>query len=128
MPTSVDIAGPTPTTQVPASAAPGSPAPSAASSPQPSSPITIAGTRSAPNGGNPADPAMGVDAVVSGAFENLPGGWISWSYPALVTSVPGLLLLIAIAAQAFGALAWIPIVRRGLAGVGIDRRRRPRLK
>ena len=62
--------------------------------------------------------------MVSSAFDSLPGGWIGWSYPALVTAVPGLLLLIAIIAQAVGALAWIPIVRRGLAGVGTDRRRR----
>jgi hypothetical protein len=39
---------------------------------------------------------------------------LAWSYPAAVLVVPGLLLIVAIAAQALGALAWIPIVRRKL--------------
>lgn len=84
----------------------------------------VGSTKSETSGGDPVEPATGVDAVVAAAFDSLPGGWISWTYPALVTAVPGLLLLIAIAAQAVGALAWIPIVRRGFAGVGINRRRR----
>jgi hypothetical protein len=62
--------------------------------------------------------------VVSDAFGQLPGGLLSWSYPALVLTIPGLLLLLAIAAQALGALAWIPIVRRSL-GEPAGGRRRP---
>jgi len=38
--------------------------------------------------------------------------------------VPGILVLLAIAAQMAGALAWIPIVRRSLSGIGVARRRR----
>ncbi len=105
-----------------------SPAPDATPSPEPAAQIIVARTKDDANDGSPPDPALGVEAVVSSAFENLPGGWIGWSYPALATAVPGVLLLLAVAAQALGALAWIPVVRRGLAGVGIDRRRRPRLR
>jgi len=86
--------------------------------------ITVGATKNETSGGNPVEPATGVDAVVAGAFDSLPGGWVGFTYPALVTVVPGLLLLLAILAQTLGALAWIPIVRRGLAGVGTDRRRR----
>jgi hypothetical protein len=66
---------------------------------------------------------MGMDSVVTTALGDLPGGMLAWSYPALISGVPGLLLLLAIAAQAMGALAWIPVVRRSLAGVGVDKRR-----
>ena len=95
-------------------------------SPSPASGITVGRTDT--GDGNPQPPAIGVDDVVTSAFVNLPSGLIGWTYPALVTAVPGLLLLFAVAAQTLGALAWIPVVRRGLAGVGIDRRRRPRLR
>jgi hypothetical protein len=53
----------------------------------------------------------------------LRGGFLAWSYPALVLSVPGALLLLAIGAQAIGALAWLPLVRRRLGGFGFRGRR-----
>jgi hypothetical protein len=38
--------------------------------------------------------------------------------------VPGLLIvLIAVGAQAFGAAAWLPVVRRRIGGSELDRRR-----
>jgi hypothetical protein len=68
--------------------------------------------------------ASGADVAVSTALGKLPGGLLVWSYPALVTVVPGILLLLAIAAQMAGAVAWVPVVRRSLSGVGVARRRR----
>ncbi|HET9417057.1 MAG TPA: Ig-like domain-containing protein [Candidatus Limnocylindria bacterium] len=38
--------------------------------------------------------------------------------------VPGLLFMVVVAIQVLGAAAWIPAIRRSLAGVGADRRRR----
>jgi hypothetical protein len=38
--------------------------------------------------------------------------------------VPGLLFMIVVAIQVLGAAAWIPTIRRSLAGVGAGRRRR----
>ena len=35
--------------------------------------------------------------------------------------VPGLLLLVIIGAQMFGAFAWLPIVRRKLRGTGVTK-------
>lgn len=69
-----------------------------------------------------------MDGALASALESLPGGLVAWSYPALVLSVPGLLLVLAVIAQMAGALAWVPVVRRALGGVGLSRRRarRPR--
>ena len=53
------------------------------------------------------------------------GGLVVWAVPALVLTVPGLLLLLAVLAQAAGALLWLPVVRRWLGGFGIRRRRSP---
>ncbi len=44
--------------------------------------------------------------------------------PTLVLAIPGLLILLAVAAQAIGGLAWIPVVRRQLG----DRRRSRRVR
>ncbi len=49
--------------------------------------------------------------------------FLEWAVPALVLSVPGLLLLIAVLAQMAGGLLWLPMVRRWLGGVG-DRKHR----
>jgi hypothetical protein len=51
------------------------------------------------------------------------GGLVMWAVPALVLTVPGLLLLVAVLAQAAGALFWVPVARRWLGGFGIRRRR-----
>jgi hypothetical protein len=52
------------------------------------------------------------------------GGLLDWAVPTVVLTVPGLLLLLAIAAQVTGGLVWIPIVRRFLGVIGLRRRRR----
>jgi hypothetical protein len=66
----------------------------------------------------------GIGAAATTALESLPGGLAVWAYPAFVLSVPGLLLLAAIGAQAIGALSWLPLVRRRLGTFDISRRHR----
>jgi hypothetical protein len=39
-------------------------------------------------------------------------GLATWAVPAATLGLPGLLVLLWVAAQAVGALAWIPAVRR----------------
>lgn len=39
--------------------------------------------------------------------------------PALVLTVPGLLLILAVLAQAGFGLFWLPLARRRLAGIGV---------
>jgi hypothetical protein len=63
--------------------------------------------------------------VAIAALNSLPGGMLGWAYPTFVLSVPGILLLLAVGAQAFGAFAWLPIVRRRLGGFGFDRKGEP---
>jgi len=82
-------------------------------------------------GPGPGDDAQGdvlseIASVVSAAFAQMPDGLLGWSYPALVLTVPGLLLILAVAAQAVGALAWVPIVRRSLGEPLGGRRRSPK--
>ena len=48
------------------------------------------------------------------------GEGFAWAVPGLVLSVPGLLLvLIVILAQALGAFAWLPVVRRRIGAFGL---------
>jgi hypothetical protein len=75
------------------------------------------GTRSA--AGDDGAVVRGLDGALVSALQELPGGMLAWSYPALVLGVPGLLLVAAVLAQAVGALAWIPVVRRTLGGFGL---------
>jgi hypothetical protein len=65
---------------------------------------------------DPVDSIVGVDFVSVGSFE--------WAVPTLVLSVPGLLLILAIAAQGGAGILSIPFVRRWLGGFGLRRRRR----
>jgi hypothetical protein len=51
------------------------------------------------------------------------GGVIDWAVPALVLTVPGLLLILAVIGQAIGGFLWLPFVRRSLGGFGFRRRR-----
>jgi hypothetical protein len=44
-----------------------------------------------------------------------------WAVPALVLTVPGILIVIAVVVQAMIGLAWLPVARRSLDN---DRRRR----
>ena len=51
-------------------------------------------------------------------------GFDTWSVPAAVVGVPGLLVVLWVALQTVGALAWIPAVRRMR---GHERGREPRV-
>jgi hypothetical protein len=62
----------------------------------------------AAEGGRDLDLDMG--ALTFDGFE--------WAVPALVLTVPGILLVIAVLAQALIGLAWLPITRRWLGGAG----------
>jgi hypothetical protein len=55
------------------------------------------------------------------AAASLGFGAFLWAVPSLALSVPGLLLVAAILAQAAGGLAWIPIARRKIGGFGLRR-------
>jgi hypothetical protein len=47
-----------------------------------------------------------------------------WAVPGVILTGPGLLLIVLILAQAAGALAWLPVVRRKIGSFGLRRRRR----
>jgi hypothetical protein len=51
------------------------------------------------------------------------GSDFQWVVPGLVLTFPGLLIVLVVALQAIGALAWVPIARRRLGGA--DRPVRP---
>jgi Bacterial cadherin-like domain len=125
-------------TPSPGSGASGAPLPGAsadpAASPSPSPSATAAGAGvTGPGGGNPPPvdqglvvghgqpPPIGglVDVNVVGL-----GGLIEWAVPSLVLSVPGLLLILAVLAQALVGGLWLPVIRRWLGGFGVGRRRR----
>ena len=51
------------------------------------------------------------------------GEGFAWAVPGLILSVPGLLLvLVVILAQAVGAVAWLPVVRRRIGAFGLGGR------
>lgn len=56
------------------------------------------------------------------------GSLTDWAVPALALAVPGLLVLLAILAQAVGGVLWLPVTRRWLGGFGIVRRRARRIR
>jgi hypothetical protein len=56
---------------------------------------------------------LGAGAASFGGFE--------WAVPALILTVPGVLIILAVLVQAAIGLFWLPVIRRWLAG---DRRRR----
>jgi hypothetical protein len=66
--------------------------------------------------------SMSIGSEVLGLLE----GPLVWFVPGAAVGVPGLLVVLFIALQAVGALAWVPAVRR-MSGdpVPIRRRRRP---
>ena len=49
-------------------------------------------------------------------------GLEAWSVPAVAMGVPGLIVILAVLFQMVGGLAWLPVARRSLAGVGLRRR------
>lgn len=63
-----------------------------------------------------------IDDMIGVGFAGFDG--IEWAVPALVLTVPGLLLLLAVLAQSMGALLWLPVARRWLGGFGLRRKRR----
>ena len=84
----------------------------------PADPPTIEENFTVPIGGNGSGMAdfneIGLAAASLGGF-----GAFLWAVPSLALSVPGLLLVAAILAQAAGGLAWIPIARRKIGGFGL---------
>jgi len=81
--------------------------------PPPGAAFTIAASSS---GGQGADAqTFGDDFAQFAAFF---GRAFDWAVPGFALAGPGLLLILAIAAQTAGALAWLPIVRRRIGGFG----------
>ena len=54
---------------------------------------------------------IGLAAASLGGF-----GLFLWAVPSLALSVPGVLVIVVILAQAAGGFAWIPVVRRKIGG------------
>jgi hypothetical protein len=81
-----------------------------------------------PGGGaddGPTGPGRPTISLTSG-FDTPFGDGFEWAVPGLVLTVPGLLIVLtAVGAQAFGAAAWLPVVRRRIGGFGLDRHREP---
>lgn len=101
--------------------------PSPSASPVPAGPVSPGG----PDSGTPApsDDAFALPPVQIDPFDDRLGGFdgfggFEWAVPAIVLAVPGLLLIVALLAQAAIGVVWLPMVRRHLAGVGLRRRRR----
>jgi hypothetical protein len=137
-PTPGDTAAPSPT------ATPsGTPTPAGGSDDPSGSGPTAAPTASAPTGAGPvgsggAGPAPSDGGIVVGGGTvaaplpvdgltdlNVVGvdDLIEWAVPSLVLSVPGLLLILAVLAQALVGSLWIPVIRRWLGAFGVRRRR-----
>jgi hypothetical protein len=62
---------------------------------------------------------IGLAAASLGGF-----GMFLWAVPSLVLSVPGVLVVVVIVAQAAGGFAWLPLVRRKIGGFNLGQRRR----
>ncbi len=69
-----------------------------------------------------SDPPVRVAAADSIPFDPLVDSGtglapaLVWAVPAATLAIPGLLVLLVVAAQAIGGLAWVPVVRRTLRG------------
>lgn len=117
-----------------------SPSPTPSASPEPTALPTPAPTNAPPpppRGGEPpqADTwSIGGEATGEAGSGDRPGELpianlasstlglfgkaFDWLVPGALVSVPGLLLVVAVLAQMFGALAWLPLVRRKIGGFG----------
>jgi hypothetical protein len=129
-PTSTPTAAAPPTpTPTPRSSTDASPEPSLAA---PAGPVSPSGGGPGSGPGQDQRPPTGRDAppflVPAGADEldldlvAISFTGFEWAVPALVLTVPGLLIVIAVLVQSLIGLAWLPVTRRWL---GNDRRRRP---
>jgi len=76
-------------------------------------------------GATDATSGTGDEPRVSPAFGLVSLG-VEWAIPAVVMTVPSLLIILVIVAQAMGAFAWIPLVQRNVGSLGLGRRRGPR--
>lgn len=123
-----------PPTVSPPSSLPGAPGPSASAGPSERAGAARTPTPRAterPDGAAGDDPTAGTIEVDSGSPPNVPGGAARaeaipvslgplgllgtidvWIVPGLIYGVPGVLLLLFVIAQALGAAAWIPAIRR----------------
>jgi hypothetical protein len=63
-----------------------------------------------------------IDGLVDPGVVGL-DGLIEWAVPSLVLTVPGLLLILAVLAQAVVGTLWIPVIRRWLGTFGVRRHR-----
>jgi hypothetical protein len=132
-PTPRPTATPLPTPAPTEAPDPSSPAPSPpASSPPPTTPSgnsppppVTGGSTGGPSGparpgdrftvpgtaGGPRFDGVDVGVIGIGGFE--------WAVPAVALSVPGILLILAVAFQGAFGLLWLPLARRRLAGLGV---------
>ena len=69
-------------------------------------------------GGVGTGPEIDVSLAAMGSLGNL-----SWAVPSLVLAVPGLLLVLAVLAQAVGGVLWLPVIRRRIGSFGVGGRR-----
>ena len=133
-PSAVSTAGPSPSPPSVATRASEGPRPTDGAAPTISSSATktpvLGEARDAPGSGDAPLPGdafavraagMQIDAGLGGLAEAGPV-LLQVAVPGAVVALPGLLFLLAIAAQAMGGLAWVPVVRRHL-GSGRKRRR-----
>jgi VCBS repeat-containing protein len=133
-PTPVATAGPqsaepspslTPTpSPLPSPAPSGSPRPPAA--PPPAPPVDGGDPEGPWSIGSGVDGALGSDLPIANLAASLLGLFgqaFDWLVPGALLGMPGLLLLAAVAAQMFGAFAWLPLVRRKIGGFGFGDQR-----
>ena len=67
----------------------------------------------------------GIQDAIDVTFGDFGGfGGVEWAVPAFTLVVPGVLLIMAVGAQALVSALWLPFVRRWVGGVGGRRRQR----
>jgi hypothetical protein len=75
--------------------------------------------------GRDPDGGVGTGPEIDVSFAAMEGlGNFSWAVPSLVLAVPGLLLVLAVLAQAVGGVLWLPVIRRRIGSFGVGGRRR----
>jgi len=94
-------------------------------------PVASSGTRDTSQAAPVDEGPFTLAAPDRGGLVDLDPGSITfagfeWAVPALILSVPGLFLLLAVAVESFIGLAWLPIARRWVGEDDRSRRRRLR--